>query len=331
MRPGALFLLGAVLAVGCGGRAEGNSGQGGAGGVTAGAGGGGNHTATGGVGGAAGGGTRPDAGPLDAGLPDAKPPPGQEILFEVSYENYAWSSALEGVFITADGSVYSFDYFDSADGGYGPTVIFPATEEELRSRYGVPKQTGSIPLDELMAHFALVEPAASGVLLQEYSCADAGETSFLGYLYDEATAQYTRVILEIDGDFAAKNTSPAAAPLVSWLSQFAEQVYCELTTVQCTGVICSSLPPSCPSGQLPRVVDGCWGECVSVSRCLEVPDCNACGGGGMACATSTTGSHHCIPMYCANADACACAHAPPCAGGESYCTNTGNFEVRCGG
>ncbi len=319
--------LAAVLAAGCGGRADGDGqGAGGSGGA--------DDAGVGGAGtGGSGNSTPIDAGPPDVGVSDAGPPPGQNILFEVSYENYAWGAKLNGVFITVDGAVYSYDYFASSDAGTTiPAVIFPATEDELRARYGSsPTQIGSVPMGELLAKFALIQPAASGVLLSEYACADAGETSYLGYLYDVATARYSRVIFGVDGDHASKSTAPVAGELVSWLKQVgAVPSFCEFMGVQCTGAMCNSPPPACPSGQVASVVNDCWGECVQVNRCLEVTDCSVCGGGGIACAISTTGSHHCLPMYCASTDVCACPFAPPCAGGEDYCSNTGSLEVHCG-
>jgi hypothetical protein len=320
----ASFFVVAVLAAGCGGRADGDPSPvatGGAGGV-------------GGVAAVGGGGATPpidDAGPPDVGTIDAAPPPGQRILFEVSYENHAWGSALKGLFITVDGAVYSYDYYASAEAGsYPPAVIFPATEQEIASRYGAtPQRTSSVPVGELLARHALVESAAWGVLLKEYTCDDAGETSYVGYLYDSATARYTRVILGIDGDMAARNVSAAAGELMSWLRQFGVESFCEFRAANCTGAACESLPPTCPNGQVASVVGGCWGECVSVTRCLEVPDCSACKDSALACATSTTGSHHCLPLYCASADLCSCDFAPPCGGGGRYCTTTAGFEVQC--
>ncbi|MDB4986039.1 MAG: Kazal-type serine protease inhibitor domain protein [Myxococcaceae bacterium] len=33
-------------------------------------------------------------------------------------------------------------------------------------------------------------------------------------------------------------------------------------------VECKRAPPDCPSGQLPQVIDTCWGDCVKAERCV---------------------------------------------------------------
>lgn len=44
-----------------------------------------------------------------------------------------------------------------------------------------------------------------------------------------------------------------------------------------TKVLCKRLPPVCPPGQVPRVLSGCYGECVDARQCLTVPSCAVCG------------------------------------------------------
>jgi hypothetical protein len=41
-------------------------------------------------------------------------------------------------------------------------------------------------------------------------------------------------------------------------------------------VLCKRLPPICPSGQVPQVVSGCFGECVDARQCSTVPSCAVC-------------------------------------------------------
>jgi hypothetical protein len=331
LRSLAMFTVGVSMLVACGGRAESGPAAGGSGGTAAG---GSGATAGTNDGGPAGtGGVAADSG-ADTGTPDAKPPPsGQHILFEVSYENYAWQPSLNGVFITDDGSVYSYDYFAGDAGAQPPAVVFPATEQEIRSRYGAnPKKTGSVALDELYAHFAEVEPAASGVLLRQYLCADAGDRSSIGYLYDPATSRYTQVVLGMDGDQAGLNTSPQAADLVKWLSKYSSSPVggsCTFVSHECSGATCGSKQPSCPNNQLASVENGCWSKCVNADQCLAVSDCSECPG-GMVCATGKDGSKHCLMSNCQSSDACSCPFTPPCAGGSAFCTTTGSLRVRCG-
>ena len=320
----ALALLFATALVGaCGGQSSGDGSTGGSAGV-------GGSAGTGGVGAAGSGGVVHDSG-VDAAPSDAAPPPGQKILFEVTYENYAWGKNLKGVFITADGKVWSYDFYAGDAGGLPPAVVYPATETELRARYGTdPVNTGSVPLAELFAHFAWVQSTAGGVLLRQMSCADAGDTTSIGYLFDEATARYQPVILGREGDQSAKNLAPKAADLVAWLAPYAKlPTTCPFQGEVCTGASCPAPAPSCPTHQVPKVVGGCWSSCVAIDRCLAVTDCAQCPA-GMVCATAADGSAHCLQTICASADACACPFTPPCAGGAAFCTNTGPMRVKCG-
>ncbi len=287
-------------------------------------------TGAAGSGGTAGSGNASGDSGVDTGTSDARPAPSQDILFEVMYENYAWGANLSGVFITADGSIYSYDYYAFAPDASPPSVLYPATEQELRARYGTPKKTGSIPLSELYAHYAQVPGAAGGVLLRQFLCDDAGEITNIGYLYDEATALYSPVILGVEGDQAALNLAPQAASLLTWLSQYSSLGgSCTFISAECSGASCGMPAPSCPSHQRPSVVNGCWSDCVSSSSCLSVNDCSECGGGAV-CATAQDGSKHCLQSICASTDACSCPFTPPCAGGSAFCTNTGPLQVRCG-
>jgi hypothetical protein len=45
----------------------------------------------------------------------------------------------------------------------------------------------------------------------------------------------------------------------------------------CTSsVLCKRLPPICPQGQVPQVVNGCYGECVETRQCATVTSCVVC-------------------------------------------------------
>jgi len=212
-----------ALCVGCSGEvnsveaagAGGTTATGGSGGGSAGTGGTEAGTGGGGVGGS-GGGTTVDAGTGGAG---GEPPTGQEILFEVSYENYAWGAQLNGIYITKDGSVFQYDYFAGDAGSTMPVASQHATEQELRERWGtVTGPIAQLPVNEVEQHFSVLESVARGVLTTTFACDDAGELSYQGYLYDPASARYTRVVAGIEGDLVAKNFAPEAEGLVAWLA-----------------------------------------------------------------------------------------------------------------
>jgi hypothetical protein len=77
-------------------------------------------------------------------------------------------------------------------------------------------------------------------------------------------------------------------------------------------VTCKAAQPSCGSGQVPSVVEGCWGPCIHATECREVADCNACGAGS-SCVTQSLmmPSVHCVSVSaaCEAAPSCECVDA----------------------
>ena len=319
-----------LLLASCGGKAElsesnaGSAGDAGSGGATGGsggaiAGGSGGTAGTSGTGGQATGGT---------GGTTIVPPPDQAILFEVSNENYAWGATLDGFFITVEGDVFVYDFYaGNPSGEMPPYAAQHMTEQELRERWGTvtPGPVAKVPVDELLTWHASLGSIAQGILLRDWVCADAGDRTYLGYLYDPATKLYSRVVAGVDGDLAARNLAAEAEGLVAWLADVAGiDRYCVFQGVECTGAMCNTPSPACEPGQVPSVVNGCWGDCVPASRCLQVDDCSWCG--GQVCATSGAQTYHCPFNYCAGPP-CQCP-TNPCGGGEDVCS--GNFsEIRC--
>ncbi|MCR9161864.1 MAG: hypothetical protein ACE37F_25760 [Nannocystaceae bacterium] len=87
---------------------------------------------------------------------------------------------------------------------------------------------------------------------------------------------------------------------------------CEVEEVSCDPLLveCDQDPPTCPDGQAPRVVDGCWGACIPVEYCDVVPSCEACGP-DEACVEDVTqlGPRlQCVPMppACEGVPSCDC-------------------------
>ncbi|MCA9598712.1 MAG: hypothetical protein KC776_35620 [Myxococcales bacterium] len=89
-------------------------------------------------------------------------------------------------------------------------------------------------------------------------------------------------------------------------------------------VFCNAIPPTCPAGQLPRVVGGCWGECVPMTQCASVPDCFSCPS-GTACVVydAQLSTHHCVTPAQGCAADCSCLGQTLCTGGFDIC---GEFD-----
>lgn len=77
-------------------------------------------------------------------------------------------------------------------------------------------------------------------------------------------------------------------------------------------VTCKAARPVCGSGQVPSVVEGCWGPCIDPTECHDVQDCKACGAGS-TCVTQSLmmPSTHCVRVSaaCEAAPSCECVDA----------------------
>lgn len=96
--------------------------------------------------------------------------------------------------------------------------------------------------------------------------------------------------------------------------------------------LCKSLPPTCPQGKTPIVVNGCWGGCIEITECSEVGSCSQCQD-GQACVHSNTmmiPATHCvdIPANCNGQISCACMGESVC-GFAMGCMELGPSELQC--
>ena len=284
---------------------------------------------------------------VDGAQGDAvRPAPGQRILFEVAASDFAMAVISEGIYITSDGGVYKWVTGSvprpvPTDGGTLPVLgrADQMTEAQVTAKYGAsPELIATVPAAELLDMFALVGDARAGALLTQSNCADAGEDQFVAWLYDSSTSTYTPVLLGVDGDTAIRNVSPAANKLVTWLFSLQMplgQRFCQWSQSQysCTGATCGAGAPVCSGTQVPVVVGGCWGTCVSTIYCSEVSSCSDCRA-GLACITDADGKHHCVSLACSNQACgapyscstdrtkevtCDCAADQICAGGRAWC------------
>jgi len=86
-------------------------------------------------------------------------------------------------------------------------------------------------------------------------------------------------------------------------------------------VTCKAAQPSCASGQVPSVLEGCWGPCIDATECREVTDCSGCGAGS-TCVTESmfvTTAIHCVSVSpaCESAPSCQCVDACSVACGDA--------------
>jgi hypothetical protein len=73
-------------------------------------------------------------------------------------------------------------------------------------------------------------------------------------------------------------------------------------------VICNEPPPGCAEGEMPSVVDGCWGDCVFRTECGYLDDCDICTQNELLCLEweqedgsafgCTSRPDNCVPLDC---------------------------------
>ena len=96
-------------------------------------------------------------------------------------------------------------------------------------------------------------------------------------------------------------------------------------------VLCKSLAPTCPPGQVALVAGSCWqGSCVPANECTSVQSCNACTGELVCGIFSQLGglTYHCydVPAECHGDFGCSCAGAGICAAPGLSCTDLSGLK-----
>ncbi len=271
-----------------------------------------------------------DSGTTDSPIDATPPAAGQKLLFEAGYVNGAWGYTYSGVYVNAAGEVWSY----SAPQANPPPTTQPTphagmTEAEITAKYASkPKLLTTLPTGEALQMYALLSLAESGMLLRQSLCADAGDTTYVGWRYDAATALYAPVVLGMSGDTSARSTAPAAGQVVAWLQKVGAMSadFCAPPApLACSGSGCK--PATCAqSWQVPA----CDGTCVSPAQCDAVASCAACSN-GTSCLVDAAGQTHCSVVWgCSSgATSCDCAGDQICAGGKAWCRGDAITGFRC--
>jgi len=158
---------------------------------------------------------------LDSGksAPPPQVPPGQEVLFEVAHENFAWGYFHRGKYVNSEGEIWGFSYAPS-DSAWRPADSDKPTLSELSDKYSHnPQLIGQIDGPTLQAMKARIGAASLGELTAwERRCADFGELRFWAYLSSDDTV-YAAIPLRVAGDRSRRNLSDDATLLFEWLHQ----------------------------------------------------------------------------------------------------------------
>jgi hypothetical protein len=109
---------------------------------------------------------------------------------------------------------------------------------------------------------------------------------------------------------------------------------CEFVPVDCNAreVTCKDRPPDCPAGDLPTVVNGCWGPCIAAEVCDVVPDCDHCPDDEICVATATQIGflYSCEPLdpSCGVGATCDCM-GEVCEPPYDLCVEAGAADLDC--
>jgi hypothetical protein len=267
------------------------------------------------------------------------PGQGQKILFEQSRVNYAWGASVTGAYVTAQGQVFTYNYFGTTPGdGAMPytELVAGMTEEQVTGKFGSnPQLVATVEPNLLLSKFALVGAARAGTLLSQGGCADYGMDRYVGYLYDAATTKYYPVPLGTDGDWSALNTAPEGDLLIEWLRSLIGETGerpCRYRTTVCKGEPCPGLKP-CINGSIPMEpnAQGCLANCGSPAQCEQVNACSVCAAANNGCIIDQFGAAHCVAWIpgCQQPPECACAGDSVCAAGSAYCHGSSATGLSC--
>ncbi|NLF97755.1 MAG: hypothetical protein GX569_13540 [Candidatus Riflebacteria bacterium] len=141
------------------------------------------------------------------------------ILFQKSYENYAWEATFSGILVDSDGKVFSFN-FPAEALGPKPVIVKPETAADLKAYYArytrLLKTVDAAELAQMVALIPEVAAASSGPLLD--NARDAGQKLWLAYQVDNDTGVFKTIKLREDGDSVQESLSPKAVTLINWLN-----------------------------------------------------------------------------------------------------------------
>ncbi|MFO0566424.1 MAG: hypothetical protein U0263_12215 [Polyangiaceae bacterium] len=92
--------------------------------------------------------------------------------------------------------------------------------------------------------------------------------------------------------------------------------------------LCNMPPPKCDPGQMPSIINACYGPCVPATECASVSQCTDCNGPLTTCVhydmqSGDASANHCVqvPKGCEGSPTCACMGANVCTAPFSACTD----------
>lgn len=151
------------------------------------------------------------------------PQPLNKAYCERSYTNFAWGYQHNGIYVDAEGNLYSYSY-QRTDKPWDPKQAEAPTAQELEDKYNHNRKLiRKIEPQEWQAKLKLLAEASKGHLSKrKQSGADMGSNVCQCYVLDEANNRYKQVELRVQGDWSYENLAPSAKALANWLEALHE-------------------------------------------------------------------------------------------------------------
>jgi len=148
--------------------------------------------------------------PLSASVPVAQ----QKFLFEVNHVG-GWAFGHGGFYVDNAGFVYTYyenRYFtDPTNGVFAASYLEDKTSTNRR-------YLATVLTAELENKWRLLSLAATGSVSNPRQVGnDAGVTEYRGFILNESSNEYSVILLGMQGDFEATNSSLEARILMDWL------------------------------------------------------------------------------------------------------------------
>lgn len=148
----------------------------------------------------------------------------QEVLFEVSYINFAWGEQASVFYVKSDGTV---KYHNGKPKYFSENSKGQLTEVELKENLALAsttkKQIATTELDKYSALIANLKEESFSKKTQVG--ADMGAYTYKAYQFSETEKVYRAIKLAEEGDWTSYNLDPNAKILTEWLKSLQTEVY----------------------------------------------------------------------------------------------------------
>lgn len=152
------------------------------------------------------------------------PPAGQEILFGVSYVNYAWGKQNRGFFINQKGQVYTYN--NPAKWNF-PQEDASLSEVLMKENLSASQLKDTIISATEVKKFAsvLYDIREDRFSPRTAKGADMGSTTYYAFRFDPDSKTYKPVLLALYGDFETQNLDLNAVEITNWLKTLTASLY----------------------------------------------------------------------------------------------------------